>query len=34
MSYHKSIIAYAIGLVALVILAVFAMLNLAGVFGK
>jgi len=34
MSYEKSIIAYAIGLVVFVIIAIFAVLNLAGAFGS
>ena len=34
MSYEKSIIAYAIGLVVLVIIAIFAVLNLGGAFGS
>ena len=33
MSYHKSIIAYAIGLVVFVMIAIFAILNLVGAFG-
>jgi len=33
MSYHKSIIAYAIGLGLFVIIAIFAVLNLVGAFG-
>ena len=34
MSYQKSIIAYAIGLIVFVIIAIFAVLNLAGAFGS
>ena len=34
MSYEKSIIAYAIVLVVFVIIAIFAVLNLAGAFGS
>ena len=34
MSYQKSIIAYAIGLIIFVIIAIFAVLNLAGAFGS
>ena len=34
MSYEKSIIAYAIGLAVFVIIAIFAVLNLAGAFGS
>jgi len=34
MSYEKSIIVYAIGLVVFVIIDIFAVLNLAGAFGS
>ena len=34
MSYEKSILAYAIVLVVFVIIAIFAILNLAGAFGS
>jgi len=34
MSYEKSILAYVIGLVVFVIIAIFAVLNLAGAFGS
>ena len=34
MSYEKSIIAYVIGLVVFVIIAIFAVLNLVGAFGS
>ena len=34
MSYEKSIIAYAIGLIVFVIIAIFAVLNLASAFGS
>ena len=34
MSYQKSIIAYAVGLIVFMIIAIFAVLNLVGAFGS